>query len=330
MTDQLVRLTSGTSDTHDFTSNFSTPLSFGDGDWSVAIAEVYIPRVPRLSTIKNMFNSGEEIARWRFYYDTVGNGSSPKAIEQAVFESVLDGLGDNVTKADILQAIAADGMNRIIKAVKADSTVSKAYWHDSSGNNMYQRFVWEGDDLVLKASAYGTDTYLRLSEKLFNMFYILDSNYDMTKEVYPKVSINYDFKGKTIWRLANNNKELYLYGNVDWVFVSLKKTPLYATSLVSKQHVDIRCDAVADTSKVFMHAVVPFGGVTITPAVRDYQPLRSVASLSSIRVWIVSAGTNITLSSALHTEKTHVVLHFKKEEQNVRGDYRRDHPTMVF
>ena len=78
-----------------------------------------------------------------------------------------------------------------------------------------------------------------------------------------------------------------------------------------------------------MHAVVPFGGITITPAIRDYQPL-SGTSFSSIRVWITSAGTNVTLSSIWHDEKTHMVLHFKKEKQNLRGDYRRDHPTMVF
>ena len=330
MTDQLVRLTSTTSTTHDFTTDFSPALTFTDEDtWSVAIAEIYIPRVPRLATIRDRFNSGEQLASLRVFYDTVGNGSNTKSIIQAVYETVLADLGDNVTKADILQAIYADGMNKIIAAVKADSTVSKAYWHDSSGDAMYQKFVWEGDDLVLKASATGMDTYLRLSYKLFGLFSIIDSNLKMTKDVYPRASINYDFKDKVTWSLANNNTELYLYGNVDWVFVNLKNTPFNTTSLFPKQHVDVRSDVVSDTNKVFMHAVVPFGGITITPAIRDYQPL-SGSSMSSIRVWITSAGTNISLSSALHEEKTHVVLHFKKEKQNLRGDYRREHPTMVF
>ena len=215
MSEQLVRLTSTTTNTHNFTTNFSTPLKFDDGNWSVAIAEIYILRVSRLSTLRRMFNSGEEIARWRFFYDTSGVGSTQGYIDQAVFMEVFDGLGDDVTKAEILQAVFADGFNKAMKAVKGDSTVTKAHWQDSSNDAMYQKFVWEGDDLVLKGAgtSYGADSYLRMSQKFFNLFYLLDNNNQLTKEAYPRSSVNYDFKDKVTWRLANNNTELYLYGN---------------------------------------------------------------------------------------------------------------------
>ena len=331
MTDLLVRLTSTVSTTQNFSTSFSPSLSFPDeGQWSVAIAEIFIPRIPRLSTIRSLFNSGVEIARWRFYYDSSGVGTTIANIDQAVTETVFDTLGDNVTKADILLAIHAQGFNDIIKAVKADSTIAKAYWKDSTGH-LYQRFDWEGDNLVLKAAAAaGADGYLRLSDKFFNLLGLVSRN-QLSRYLYPHASNNYDFKDKMTWRLANNNTELYLYANVDWVFVNMKDSPIINSRLVPLNHVDVRSDVVSNSSDVFLHAAVPFGGITIIPTIRDYKPLAK-GTYSSIRLWISDAGstTPIRRNNLWHTEKTHVVLHFKKEKQNLRGDYRRDHPTMVF
>ena len=216
MTDLLVRLSSTDTTTHNFTTSFSPSLSFPDeGQWSVAIAEIFIPRVSRLRTIRSLFFSREEVASWRFYYDSSGAGTTIASIDQAVTEIVFDTLGDNVTKADILLAIYAQGFNDIIKAVKADSTIAKGYWKDSTGH-LYQRFEWEGDNLVLKAAAAaGADGYLRLSDKLFNLMGLIGYGNKLSQYLYPRASNNYDFKDKETWRLANNNTELYLYANVD-------------------------------------------------------------------------------------------------------------------
>ena len=333
MTDLLVRLSSRDITTHNFITSFSPALSFTDEEqWSVAIAEIFIPRLSRLVTIRTLFRSGEEMARWRFYYETSGVGTTTASIDQAVTEHAFDTLGDNVTKADILLAIYAQGFNDVIKAVKADSTIAKAYWKDSAGS-LYQTFVWEGDNLVLKApgSAAASDGYLRLSKKLFDLLGLVGYGNILSKYLYPRSKDNYDFKDKVTWRLANNNTELYLNGTVDWVFVNMKESPFINSRLIPLNHVDVRSDVVADSSKVFLHAVVPFGGVTIIPPIRDYRPLAK-GSYSSIRLWISDAGktTPISLNNAWHTDKTHVVLHFKKENLNLRGDYRREHPTMVF
>lgn len=335
MANQLVRLTSTKSTTFNFFTAFSPDLSFTDQEqWSVAIAEIFIPRAPRLYQVRAVFNSGEQLASWRFYYDKSGAGSTISNIDQAVTESIFDSLGDDMTKADILQAVFADGFNNAVKAVKDDSTITKAYWKDGT-KPLHQRFVWEGDDLVLKGSpsANGRDGWLRLSDKLYNLLGLLSSN-KLSKFVYPRnqSNFNYDFKDKVTWSLANNNTELYLYANVDWVFVNMKSSPLISVNLTPFQHVDIRSDVVSDSSKPFLHAAVPFGGITIIPPIRDYRPLAK-GSYSSIQLWISNAGSSSSLPhihKLLTDDKTHVVLHFKKTEQNLRGDYRREHPTMVF
>ena len=338
MTDQLVRLTSRDVTIHNFTTSFSPDLTFTDeGQWSVAIAEIFIPRTTVLLTVGSLFGSNEQLASWRFYYDKSGVGSTISNIDQSVTENIFDTLGDNMTKADILQAIFAYGFNSTVKAIKSDSSITKAFWLDGT-TPLHQRFVWEGDNLVLKGTgANGGDGWLRMSNKLFNLLgLVILSSKSLSKYLYPRgfCNDNYDFKTKLTWRLANNNTELYLYANVDWVFVNMKTSPLIggAGALVPLHHVDIRSDVVSDSSKAFTHAAVPFGGITITPSIRDYRPLAK-GSYSSIRVWISNAGssTPLRISNRLYTDdKTHMVLHFKKEKQNLRGDYRRDHPTMVF
>ena len=334
MTDQLVRLTSTETTINNFSTAFSPALSFSDQEqWSVAIAEIFLPRAPRLYQVRALFNSGEQLASWRFYYDTSGVGSTIANIDQAVYEGVFDTLGNDITKADILQAIFAKGFNKAVKAIKDDSTIAKAYWKDGT-DFLHQRFVWEGDNLVLKgAGANGSDGWLRMSDKLYGLLGLVTLN-ELSRFLYPRNQSNgnYDFKDKVTWRLANNNTELYLYANVDWVFVNMKSSPLVSTRLTPLHHVDIRSDVVQDSSKPILHAAVPFGGITLVPSIRDYRPLAK-DSYSSIRLWVSNPGS---LSSIGHNhklltdDKTHVVLHFKKEKQNLRGDYRRDHPTMVF
>ena len=335
MTDNLVRLTSTDTTTYNFTTTFSPELTFTDQEqWSVAIAEIFIPRTTYLKQMRNLFGSGEQVASWRFYYDKAGNGSDIAYIDQAVYESAFDTLGDDITKANILQAVFSQGFNSAVKAVKDDSQIAKAFWLDGI-KPMYQRFVWEGDDLVLKgsASANASDGWFRMSDKLFKALGLVRGT-QLTRYLYPRAiaNDNYDFKSKVTWSLSNLNTELRLYANMDWVFVNMKNSPLISNTLVPLHHVDIHSDVVQDSSKVFMHAAVPFRGITITPHVRDYRPLAK-GSYSSIRVWVSEPGNNtpINLSNRLlGDDKTHVVLHFKKEKQNLRGDYRREHPTMVF
>lgn len=331
MSEQYITLESTTTTTHNFTKSFSSSPIQLDGDWEVAVAQIYVPRVSFLAQLRRQFSSSQEIARWKFFYDTSGAGSATTSIEQAVTASIFDQLGEDVTKAEVLQAIFSEGFNKAVKAVKADSTVSAAYWQDSSDHAMYQTFEWEGDDLVLKSSGPldGSDAYLRLHKNLANVMYLTNRNYKLTRFLYPKSSVNYDFKGKVTWQKIGN--EYYFYGNVDWVFLSARSTPWKSSSLELILHEDIHCDAVSSQSnsgQTVLHANVPFGGITITPPVRNYLSVAS-SSLSSIRVWITVAGTSTTLSSGLHQEKTHVVLHFRKKETNTMGAYRRDHPTMV-
>ena len=335
MTDQLVRLTSTDTTIYNFSTSFSPDLSFTDQEqWSVAIAEIFIPRASRLYQVRSSFNSGEQLASWRFYYDTSGAGSTFANMDQAVNEDVFDTLGDDMTKADILQAIFAQGFNKAVKALKSDSTISKAYWLDGT-DSVNQRFVWEGDNLVLKGatSSNGSDGWFRVSDKLFKLLGLVRSN-QLSRYLYPRNhgNDNYDLKRKVTWRLSNNDTELHLYANVDWIFVNMKTSPLINPSLVQSLHLDIRSDVVQDSSKAILHAAVPFGGITIVPAIRDYRPLAKGA-YSSIRLWVSDPGSTSprrVASKLLTDDKTHVVLHFKKEKQNLRGDYRREHPTMVF
>ena len=335
MTDNLVRLTSRDVSIYNFSTNFSPALTFTDKDqWSVAIAEIFIPRTTYLKQVRKLFSSGEQVASWRFYYDKAGNGSDIAYIDQAVYESVFDTMGDDISKADMLQAVFAQGFNDAVKAVKDDSQIAKAFWLDGI-KPLYQRFVWEGDDLVLKGSSsgYASDGWFRMSDKLFLALGLVRQT-KLTRYLYPRAiaNENYDFKSKITWSLSNLNTELRLYANMDWVFVNMKNSPLIGSTLVPLHHVDIHCDVVADSSKVFMHAAVPFRGITITPSVRDYRPLAK-ESYNSIRLWVSEPGKNTPISvpnRLLGDDKTHVVLHFKKVKQNLRGDYHRDHPTMVF
>ena len=335
MTDELVRLTSTNTNYYNFSHAFSPALSFSDEEqWSVAVAEIFIPRSPRRNHIRILFNDGEELVNWRFYYDKSGSGSDITYIDQSVTDLVLDTLGDDMTKADILQAIFSYGFNKVVKTIKDDSTIAKAFWKDN-GKTLHQRFVWEGDNLVLKGAdgANGTDGWLRMSDKLYNLLGLV-TNSNLSRFLYPRntdSNSNYDFHDKLTWRLANLNTELYLYANVDWVFVNMKSTPLISSSLAPLEHLDIYSTAVSDSSPL-IHVAVPFGGITIVPAIRDYKPLAK-GSYDYIRTYMKLPGSSSTLreNRRLPTDdKTHVVLHFKKEKQNLRGDYRREHPTMVF
>ena len=337
MTDQLlVRLTSTNLTYYNFSHVFSPALTFSDEEqWSVAVAEIFIPRSLRQNHIRILFNTGEQIASWRFYYDKAGNGSDITHIDQAVTESVLDTLGDAMTKADLLQSIFAQGFNKVVKTIKDDRTIAKAFWKDGT-KTLHQRFVWEGDDLVLKGAdgANGADGWLRMSDKLYSLLGLI-SNSNLSRFIYPRNigNGNYDFHDKVTWSLTNLNTELYLYANVDWVFVNMKSSPLVDSNnnLNPLEHLDVYSSAVSDSSPM-IHVAVPFGGTTVVPAIRDYKPLAK-GSFDYIRTYMKLPGSSTTLdeSTRLPTDdKTHVVLHFKKEKQNLRGDYRREHPTMVF
>lgn len=54
MIEQYITLKSTTSTTHNFTKSFtSNPIQL-DGDWEVAVAQIYIPRVSFLSQVSRM------------------------------------------------------------------------------------------------------------------------------------------------------------------------------------------------------------------------------------------------------------------------------------
>ena len=335
MAEQIVRLSSSTSqnNAYNFATTFSPDLKFEGEGWSVAIAQIHIPRSDRLYALRSKFSSNEVIAECRVYYDTSGSGTSHHFIDQEVKADILDGLGTDVTKAEVLQAILASGFNNAYKRIKNDSTITKAYWHDSSGDIMYQRFEWSGDDLVLKwaGDSYGANAYLRLDDKLIDLLYLINVRTNtLSKSLYPRNADNYDIKSQIyLVSGSGNGRQLYLYGNVDWVFVNAKSTP-FSPPLGDHLHMDVHGDFVSGGS-VLMHVSIPFGGLTLTPAIRDYKPL-SDTSFSSLRVWVTAQGQTSqtgTPSSVLGL-RSNYILHFKKEKQNLRGDYRREHPTMVF
>ena len=328
----LLRLSSTTSTTHNFTTSYSQPLKFDDVEkWSVAIAQVHIPRVTFLKNLRaQLGSSGTTIAQWRFGADTSGSGTARDTVTVDIGTDVFDNMGDNLTKADVLQQMFSTGFYTALKGLRADPRHSNYHWNDTKNTPMYQRFVWEGDDLVLKnaGTTFGRNSWLRIDRKMIDLLGLLDQANDFLN-LYPRGIANYNVKDQ-IFELygSGSGLKLYLYGDVDWVFVNMKSTPWLSPSIVDKIHVDVRCDLV-DSTNAMLHGVVGYKGVTITPSVRDYKPLLK-SSVSSIRVWISPAGSSTPVSSSLHDEKTHVVLHFKKEKQNLRGDYRREHPTMVF
>ena len=328
-----LRLVSTTSNTHDFTTSYSPALTFSDvEDWSVSVAQIHIPRQSFLENLKLQLGPslGSTIGQWRFYVDTSGSGTTRDWVNVDFNGHVFDQMdNDNVTKADALQAMHSYSFNAAIKSVKSDTRHARFYWHDSKGTPMWQRFVWEGDDLVLKGAGleFGANAYVRFDRKLIDLLGLLDSQNNFLN-IYPRGNDNYDIKSQ-IYELygSGTNLQLYLYGDVDWVFVGTKTTPWLSPSIKKTVHMDVRCDLV-DSTKAMLHGVVGYKGVTITPPIRDYKPLLK-SSVSSIRVWISEAGKSST-PSGLHSEKTHVVLHLKKKKENLRGDYRREHPTMVF
>ena len=258
------------------------------------------------------------IAWLRVYYRRNTSDTSLRYINKNVHvNDIVDGLGDGVSKADVLKMIFASVWNEIMEDLKSDTSLSEVYLKDSRGNPLYQTLESTEHGVTLKGDSK-VGAYFYLEMKLAQMLEIAKATgAGFGRGVHVVLSENENLKTTRTYRTLNS--KIYLQSDVDWVFDTLHSTP-WPQSYIPKtvyKHVDIYCDVgqaqkVNNTdNQIMLHAEVPGGGV-ITPTVRSYVNLSKV-DYNKIKVWINDTGGNSL--ATLPNAKTRITLHFRKKLQ---------------
>ena len=316
-TDKYVTLISDTHNVHNFTVK-NINLNLGE-DWEAALVQAYLPHRDshfRDSFIK-YFPNNKEVGGLVVHYNTSPTATSSASTTSTVrINDIMDAIVRGTTKLEVLKMIYTVAWNKLIYALKTDSSVTAAYPKDDKGNLLHQ---------TLEETAYGATLNghvisggrFTLDKKMAQMMDIMNVagtglDNDMRFVVRDNVNI------KRTDTLTYNNDEINLYSDVDWVFTTLQ-TPWSTRYIPEKvyKHIDINCDVIepqqVNSAKKYTlyHSEIPGDGGYVVPNERSYMKLRST-SFTSIQVWITNETGSIV--PTLPFEKVRVTLHFRKKK----------------
>ena len=316
-TDKYVTLISGTHNVHNFTVK-NINLNLGE-DWEVALVQAYLPHRDShfQESFKKYFPNNKEVGGLAVHYNT-----SPTATSSAITTStvrindIMDGIGRGTTKLDVLKMIYTVAWNKLMHALKTDSSVTAAYPKDDKGNVLYQSLEETTYGTTLKGHVISGGRFT-LDKKMAQMMDVMNAaGTGLGNGVRFDVRDNENIKRTDTF--TYNNDEINLYSDVDWVFTTLQ-TPWPAQYIPEKvyKHVDINCDVIerqqVNSAKKYTlyHAEIPGDGGYVVPNERICMKLRST-SFTSIQVWITN-DTGIIVPT-LPFEKVRVILHFRKKK----------------
>ena len=201
-------------------------LNFGE-DWEVALVQAYIPHQDShfADAFKAYFPNNKIVRGLSVHYNTSRTAITSVSKTSSVrIDDIIDAIGQETTKVDVLKMIYTVAWNKIMYDIKTDSSVAAAYPQNDGGKLPHQ---------TLKETKYGvrlkgyTDNGGRftLDKTLAQMLDVMNVGGTGVGN-----GVRYVFRGndniKGVRIMTWSNTQVNLYSDVDWVFTTIH-TPRY-------------------------------------------------------------------------------------------------------